>query len=310
MAELPTPQPATTRAVFAALERTTRRGKHPRLSASQLGGPCERDLWMSFRWARQPEQFDGRRLSIFRTGEVWEWRLVWMLNEAGLHVQDVDPDTGSQFRILFAGGHASGRTDGLVTNVPEAPKTVHVLEIKSHNDRSFKDLLKKGVAEAKPAHYAQVQLYMHCQGLSRALYVAVNKNTDDLFVDRIEYDAPAAMALVARAERIITTDRAPPCGCPSYLIKHGYGCAAHGEAMPPRTCRSCIHATASLDGDALWGCERWKRDLTIDEQIAGCPQHLFLPDLVPGEQTDFDEERERVTYRMTDGSVWVDGAVG
>ena len=43
------------------------------------------------------------------------------------------------------------------------------------------------------------------------------------------------------------------------------------------------------------------------DQQAGCLNHLFIPALVPGEQIDADPEAETVSYRMADGSVWVDG---
>ncbi len=46
----------------------------------------------------------------------------------------------------------------------------------------------------------------------------------------------------------------------------------------------------------------------MQEQAEGCPAHLFLPGLVPGEQVDASEEDETVTYKLRDGSVWVDGA--
>ena len=44
------------------------------------------------------------------------------------------------------------------------------------------------------------------------------------------------------------------------------------------------------------------------QEGSDCPAHLFLPALVPGEQVDSDPEAETVTYRMRDGTVWVDGA--
>ena len=311
MTALPVTQPRTVGNIYAALEATNRTELHPRLSASQLGGECERQIWDAFRWLFPPERHDGRKLSIFRTGEVWEQRIVEMLRGAGMEVDDVDPATGEQFRIVFAGGHASGRTDGKARGVPEAPKTEHVLEVKTHNDRSFKDLIKKGsVQEAKPAHYAQVQLYLHHQHLTRALYVCVNKNDDTLYSERIDYDPTAAIKLVAKAERLATQDRRPECTCPSYFLKAGYGCAPNEGLMPNRNCRTCLHVTAHLDGDARWSCARHHRDLTIDEQRAGCAHHLFNPHLVPGEQYDADEAGEWVMYRLADGSVWKDGGAG
>ncbi|WP_338575771.1 hypothetical protein V8J38_11315 [Brevundimonas olei] len=307
MAPLPQTTPPTIARIFASLETKQRRDLHPRLSASQLDD-CERKLWDAFRWCFPPEVFDGRKLSIFETGELWEARLIERLRAAGVQVQEVDPATGEQWRVTFASGHGSGRTDGKLLNVPEAPKTEHVFEAKSHNDKSFKGLLKDGVQKSKPAHYAQMQVYMHLQGLTRALYLAVNKNDDSLFAARIEYDPAEALRLMSKAERIVTSDRRPPCSCPSYFLKAGYGCAANEGQMPSRNCRTCIHATAHLDGDARWSCARHGRDLCLDEQRVGCPQHLFNPDMIPGEQIDCDEAAERVTYRLGDGSVWVDGA--
>lgn len=307
MTALPEITPRTAQAMFAALEAKQRRDLHPRLAASGLGS-CEKMQWDKFRWLFPPEIFTGQKLSIFETGEVWEARLVQRLRDAGMIVDDLDPETGEQWRIVFAGGHASGRTDGKVMGVPEAPKTRHVFEAKSMNDRAFKALLKAGsVREGKPEHYAQFTAYMHVQGLTRTLYVSVNKNTDEMYVERVEYDPVFALRLMAKAERIVTTDRRPGCSCPSYFLKAGYGCAAQPDIMPARNCRTCLHSTAHLDGDARWSCARWSKDLTIDEQRVGCANHLFNPSLVPGEQTDVDEAGERVTYLLASGDTWIDG---
>lgn len=306
MPELPVTTPPTTAAIFAALEQKQRRDLHPRLSASQLDN-CERKLWDSFRWCFPPEVFDGRKLSIFETGEVWETRLIERLRAAGVQVTDLDPDTGEQVRVVFCAGHGSGRLDSEADGLPEAPKTTHVVEIKSHNDKSFKELIKKGVREAKPAHFAQMQAYMGLRGRTRALYLAVNKNDDAIWAERVEYDPLEFARLMTKAERIVTSDRRPACSCPSYFLKAGYGCAPNEGVMPARNCRTCLHSSAHLDGDARWSCARWGRDLTLEEQRAGCPQHLFNPTLVPGEQIDVDEVNERVTYRLPSGDVWVDG---
>ena len=65
--------------------------------------------------------------------------------------------------------------------------------------KSFRELVAKGVAEAKPQHQAQMQIYMHLTGLTRAMYVAVCKDTDDLHVERVRADADAAERLLAKA---------------------------------------------------------------------------------------------------------------
>lgn len=306
MPELPQTVPPTVAKLFAHLERTQDTSRRAYLGASVLGDECERRLWDNFRWLFPAEIFSGQKLSIFETGHRWEARLVEMMKAAGFDLHDVDPETGEQFAVRFAGGHGGGHLDGEALNVPEAPKTVHVVEFKTHKDKSFKDLLKKGVAGSKPTHHAQMQTYMGLRGRTRALYLAVNKNDDSLYCERVDFDALEFARLMIRAERIVTSDRRPACSCPVYFLKAGYGCAPNDGLMPARSCRSCLHATAHLDGDARWSCSRHARDLSLDEQRAGCPQHLFLPDTIPGEQTDVDYENERVTYRLATGDVWVD----
>ncbi len=307
MAELPPVESLTVRAIWGAVEAAQDRSERTYLGASVIGDDCERKLWLAFRWAYEPEWFDGRKLSIFQTGHLWEARLIELLRGAGIHVDDIDPETGEQFLVRFAGGHAGGHMDGKALGVPDAPKTWHVFEAKSHHDKSFQELKRLGVQKAKPQHYAQMQVYMHLDGETRALYVAVNKNTDEIYVERVAYDVATALHLVAKAERIITAPTPPACGCPPYFLKAGYGCAKLEGLFPRRNCRSCLHSTPRLDGDARWTCERWDRDLSADDQRAGCPRHLFIPQLVPGEQIDCDPAAERVVYLMRDGRRWVDG---
>jgi hypothetical protein len=316
MAEIPEITTPTEDAIWAGLVAAeVRHEDHPRLSASSLGDECERKLWYAFRWATPGEVFDGRKLSIFETGNVWEDRLVEYLRKAGMLVQATDPETGGQFRVTYAWGHGSGRTDGKVEGVPEAPKTTHLFEAKSSNQKNFLVLRRKGVREAKPSHFVQMQSYLHLQGLKRALYICVNKNDDALHVERVEYDAPFALALMVKAERIVSANSAPPklhedpaakmawqCGfCPARAV-------CHEGAFARRTCRSCLHSTAEPDGDGRWSCARHLKDLTWEDQRAGCPNHLYTPSLVPGVQTDADEAGEWVEYRMADGSTWRDGA--
>jgi hypothetical protein len=305
--------PPTVAAIEAAVEAAARerRFEGSRISASSLGEECERRLWYAFRWVHDPEQFEGRILRLFDTGNVYEDRIVAWLRMAGMTVAAVDPETGEQFRVVFADRHASGRTDGEVIGVPEAPKTPHLLECKSHNDKSFAQLKKHGVEASKPVHYAQCQIYMHKRGLTRALYIGVNKNDDHLYVERIEYDPAEALRLEAKAERIVAADVPPrrlfddpdermafKCrSCPALAV-------CHHRAFARRSCRTCIHSTP-VDG-GKWECAL-HGELSMETQAAGCPDHLYLPELVPGEQVDADEKAHTVTYTLDGGEAFVDG---
>jgi hypothetical protein len=47
--------------------------------------------------------------------------------------------------------------------------------------------------------------------------------------------------------------------------------------------------------------------LSRRDQEAGCAAHLYIPDLVPGEQVDAGEDW--VGYRLADGTTWRDGGL-
>jgi len=298
-----------------AIDRAVEDKSQPYLSAtiggSTIGHKCERYLWYRFRWAAAPENFDGRMLRLFETGHIEEARVVGWLRDAGCVVHDIDPTTGRQWKVLALNGHFKGYIDGVVEGLREAPKTPHLLECKTHNAKSFEQLLKHGVAIAKPEHVDQMQSYMHLMGLARGYYLAKCKDNDALYGERIHYDATHAAALLAKAERIITAVGAPPrvSDKPDYFLCKAFRCpfygVCHEEERGEYNCRTCLYSTPVEDGG--WHCERHDKLLSYDEQQQGCPQHLFLPALVNGEQIDVDEEAETVTYRMRDGSLWVDG---
>lgn len=310
MAELPAPSQPTLDAIYRAYEAKADRKHRSYLGMSTMGNECDRALWMTFRWAHAPESLDGRKLRLFETGHREEARMLDDLEMAGIAVHRVDPETGAQWALSALGGHFRGHMDGQGAGFEEAPKTVHVLEFKTHNEKSFKALVKDGVKKAKPGHYAQMQLYMHFSGLSRAFYMAVNKNTDEIHTERIEYDGQAAIVLVARAESIILSEEPPPRLHDDPTAKMAWVCSycpafnqCHGGQFAPRSCRTCIHSTP-VDGG--WNCQH-HGSIDTDTQLKGCSLHLYIPGLVPGEQIDADPEHGTVSYSMADGTTWIDG---
>jgi hypothetical protein len=146
MAAIPQVVPATVRAIYAAYEK--RRAETPArgyLGASVIGHACDRYLWLSFRWAGA-EAFDGRMLRLFDQGHRAEARFVDELRMIGAEVHETGPD-GQQFAVEACGGHFRGHMDGAALGLPEAPKTWHVLEFKTHNAKSFKALQAEGVRD-------------------------------------------------------------------------------------------------------------------------------------------------------------------
>lgn len=313
MAELPEPLSHTVAAMDAAIVAQARDFDSRGVPMSAAVNECDRAIWYGLRWAAPPEKPEGARQRRFRTGQAYETWMLADLTAAGIAVWTVDDSTGRQFSVELAHGWLRGKVDGVAEGIPEAPKTTHVVECKSHNEKSFKDLVKKGLRDAKPDHFAQCQLYMHGLGLTRCLYVAANKNTDEIHAARVEYDATFCIAIEARIERIVAAKRPPAKAHDDPTSKAAYACAwcpakliCHEGQFARHNCRTCLHATPQ-DG-ANWHCERWDKPLSYQDQQTGCPAHLYIPELVPAEeQIDVDEIAGTVTYRMKDGSIWVDG---
>jgi hypothetical protein len=306
MALLPPPPAQIVSAIYAAYEADRRDDRRPHLGASRIGEDCERALWLDFRWASRATH-TGRMLRLFETGELEEKRLVANLRRIGVTVLEFDPDTGKQWRLEALGGHFGGSMDAVVHGLPESPKAWHVCEFKTHNAKSFRGL-EKGVQHSKPSHWYQMQIYMHLAGIDRALYLAKNKDTDEIYQERVKRDEAAALRLIEKARRIIFAARPPQRiseDPTSYLCRFcSHHDLCHGrEKLPELSCRTCIHSTPLEDG--RWLCERWNFNPDTNEQKAGCPHYLHHPDLVPGEQ--IDAGLDWIEYRMNDGTVWRDG---
>lgn len=310
MAQLPatTTISPTVLAIYAAYEAANEQWDSLGISVGEIGNPCDRALYYNLRWASQPEVIDGQKISIFRTGDMWEERMVADLEAVGVEVW------GQQERIRLCHGFVRGKIDGRALGIIEAPKTEHLMEFKSSNAKAFAKIKKDGCRKSKPLHFAQCQIGMHALGLSRAGYMVTNKDDDERYFERLEYDHEFCLRTLARAERIIFNDEPPARLHEDPNAKMAFECGwcrhkavCHEQAMPRVNCRSCLHSSAEKHGDAAWSCARWTKPLSIDEQQEGCPTHLFIPALVPGEQVDFDHEAETVTYRLADGSLWTDG---
>ncbi len=309
MTPLPTPELATVRAIYQSYEDSRDSFESWGLSVGELGNECDRSLWYGFRWATPMEKFDGRKIRIFARGDLEETRLIEDLERIGVEV------FGQQDRIRLVHGHVRGKVDGRLLGVPDAPKTEHLFEAKSSNGANWRALAKDKLQKAQPKHYVQVQLGMHALGLTRALYLNTNKDTEEIYGERVEYDFEFCARLLARAQRIVSAHEPPSRLCTKRddfrgkFCKHAEVCWA--EQWSRVTCRSCLHVTPELQGDGHWSCARFSKPLSIDEQRSACGAHLFVPGLVPGEQVDSDPEAETVTYRLHgSGDVWVDGLDG
>ena len=188
------------------------------LGGSRLGVPCNRAL--QYEYLNTPKDagrdFSGRTLRIFAAGHVFEELAIEWLRKAGftLHTEKAD---GSQFGFSVAGGKIRGHVDGIITAAPESLwlETPMLWEMKSLNNRSWNDTVKKGLSVSKPIYAAQIatyQAYMEgsIEGISRnpALFTAINKDTAELYHELIPFNAPLAQEMSDKAVRILNASEA------------------------------------------------------------------------------------------------------
>ncbi len=253
--------------------------QRPYIGASAVGHDCERWIWLQFRYAIK-QTFPGRIKRLFRRGHREEEMIVADLRAAGLKVEECLDD---QIYLDF-GCHMGGHPDGIVSGLPEAPKTVHLAEFKTHNDQSFNDLSNKGVMDSKLQHYVQMQCYMYKRKLTRGLYYAVNKNDDHVYTERVELRKDLAVYYIERGQRIALEEHLP---APLSTKPDWYQCKfcqaydfCHKENKTTEVnCRTCAHATPQPN--STWHCSRWSETIPTDVQYEGCPSHVLHPDLVP-----------------------------
>lgn len=242
------------------------------LGASLLGRKCSRELWYSFRWFTRTKH-SPRLMRLFNRGHLEEARFIAFLRQVeGVQVVCAHPETGKQFRISFANGHGGGSLDSLIYNLPDLPGEWVLGEYKTHNEKSFKKLVKEGVQKAKPEHYTQMQIYGAKYGLNWALYLAVCKNDDAIHGELVRVQPHVMDQYIVRGEKIIATDTPPPriSANPTwyeckFCDQHG---VCHDGHEPAMNCRTCIHSSPIENKE--WWCHKHSIYIKEDLMITGC----------------------------------------
>jgi len=271
------------------------------MGASILGGGCARAIWYNFRWATA-SNFSGRILRLFNRGHMEEARFIALLLMIGCEVYQQD-ENGKQFRISHEAGHIGGSGDGVVIGLPDLPPgTAVLIEAKTHNDKSFKDLAGdnwqkyidhfidpnnnppvpfkgKGVHEAKLEHYVQSNIYMTKMGLGATLYLAVNKNTDELYAELIPANPESAARFLDRGSQLVRMELPPekinasPGFWKCRFCDHRPVC--HLKQAPDRNCRTCEFSKPNAE-DKGWSCAIHGA-IDVPTQLKGCTDYQVKP---------------------------------
>lgn len=260
----------------------------PHLGASQIGKECSRAIWYDFRLASK-DDFSGRMLRLFRHGYTYEPIFIEDLRKVGLTVITKNRKTGKDISFKDINGHFCGSVDGMARE--ENSIEWFLLEFKTHSEKSFKKLVKQGVEKSKPQHYSQMQVYMHYMGVKKALYLSVNKNTDELYEEWVDYSERHFNKMRERAELIINSENPPP---RLSVDSNSFGCRfcnhnniCHGKDLPEFNCRTCEHSSPADNGRGDWACSHHEKVLVFKDQLKACSDHQYIPAMV-------DQLEERV----------------
>ena len=214
------------------------------LGASAIGEECERRLGYSYHQVAKDDgaDFQGKTLRIFDMGHDGEERVAEYLRLAGFGLLTVDPENGRQFGISDAGGRFKGHLDGVILQGPAIEGMAYpmVWENKALGSKSWADVQKNGLKKSKPTYFAQVQVYMGYKEAGMCLFTALNRDTGEIYVEVIRFDAQACQTYIDKAVRIVSSKN------PEELSKIGRGL----DDFKCKFCdykRRCHNAPAQVD---------------------------------------------------------------
>lgn len=250
------------------------------LGVSGIGEECARKIWFSYRNVL-PKKLPGKLIRLYNRGHLEEARFLALLM---MLTEDVyyQHDDGKQIRIAFEGGHFGSAVDGFARGLPDFEmKEWVLLEFKTHNEKSFRDLEKNGVKYSQPKYYAQISVYLKAKKLKHCLYMGVNKNTDEIHAEIIPADKEIGEYFIDRGLSILAMNE-PPKGISSsaafFKCKMcDFSPVCHKDAKVQRNCRTCVYWEPVSDG--TWNCRKHRCGLTLELQNKGCSNHTLIKGL-------------------------------
>jgi hypothetical protein len=184
------------------LEQHKNQEKRNYLGASVIGGDCLRQIQLQY--MHRESEFSAQNLRTFAIGNYLEDLIADWIKLAGFDLRTRN-ENGEQFGFSIADGKLQGHVDGVIFAGPDFMKYPCLLEIKTMNNKSWTDTVKRGVLVSKPLYFAQIQLYMAYLNLDEnpCLFTALNKDNSEIYHEIIQFDAETAQRYSDRAVQII-----------------------------------------------------------------------------------------------------------
>lgn len=226
------------------------------LGASVIGGECERKIWLQFRKYKK-ESFSGAKIRLFNRGHLEEGRIIANLESAGIKVSFIDENRdGKQFGGKI--GWFGSSIDGLTKDTKEYPDELVILEFKTMNEKRFNDFVNFGIEAKFDSYYKQAVVNIeninrqYGYNINKVLFIAVNKNNDEIFAEYVKENKELADSLIELANNLATTEEIPFTIKPNqafYPCKFcDYKGFCFGDEEPQHCCRTCLMCKRTKDG--------------------------------------------------------------
>jgi hypothetical protein len=180
------------------------------VSSSGLGRPCLRRIQYDYLAVPKDEGrgFEPRTLRIFEAGHRAEDIVAGWLRLAKFDIRTERSD-GVQFGFEALGGRFKGHIDGCIVSGPVAMAYPALWENKALGAASWKEVVKRGVSQARPVYTAQIALYQAYLELPNpALFTALNRDTMEIMAELVPFDAALAQAMSDRAVQVVRASEA------------------------------------------------------------------------------------------------------
>lgn len=257
-------------------------GHRRHLGASSIGKSCSRALWYEFHWAKEQGttskvMTEGQVYRLFNRGKREEAPIIAYLKGIGCKFeQDQDQD---QIQFSHHEGHFGGSLDqtGFLPPKFKIDKRIF-FEFKTMNLTYFAKVKKNGIQKEKPQYWAQVCTYGHGMNIDYVMFVCVNKNTDELWIELLKIDHAFGASMVDKAHDIITARMPPP---KISLVKTAFVCKQcpfidichENEPIQDKNCRNCMFSEPA--DNKAWHCDKF--GIIPDNVIpTGCEHHIGI----------------------------------
>jgi len=177
-------------------------GREHYLGMSAIGG-CAAEQWHQYHNAdTHGAGIEPSLQRIFDLGHVIEDLVVGYMKAGGASI------LSTQAEYIDFDGRLRGHSD-LVLGTEDGKKIV--TDVKSMNQRNFDWLKKAGFKTSHWKYYCQLTMYAGYEGADAIQIIAYGKDTSEIIVQTMEFDAGCFEMLKSRAMMILDAPTKPPC---------------------------------------------------------------------------------------------------